>query len=159
MTELAARVRGPGRIYLVGGATAVLHGWRESTIDIDLKADPEPPGFFETIAALKDELLVNVELASPDQFLPELPAWRERSLFIACHGELEFFHYDPYSQALAKIERDHPRDRTDLEAFAASGLVDPAQLRQLFSKIQADLIRFPAVDAASLSDKVEKWKP
>jgi hypothetical protein len=159
LSGLASRARGPGRIYLVGGATAVLHGWRESTIDIDLKAEPEPPGFFEAIAAIKDELSVNVELASPDHFLPELPDWRDRSLFIARHNELDFFHYDPYSQALAKLERGHPRDLADLAGFVSSMLVDPAKLRDLFNAIRGQLIRFPAVDAASLSAKVEGWKP
>jgi hypothetical protein len=31
-----------GRIYLTGGATALLYGWRSTTIDVDLKANPEP---------------------------------------------------------------------------------------------------------------------
>ncbi len=26
-----------GTVYLAGGATAVLHGWRESTLDVDVK--------------------------------------------------------------------------------------------------------------------------
>lgn len=43
------------------------------TIDVDLKADPEPSGFFEAIAILKDELSVNIELANPSDFIPELP--------------------------------------------------------------------------------------
>jgi hypothetical protein len=159
ITTLAAKVQGPGRIYLVGGATAVLHGWRESTIDIDLKADPEPPGFFEAIGAIKDDLSVNVELASPDQFLPELPGWRERSLFIARHRQIDFFHYDPYAQALAKIERGHARDLLDLQAFADSKLVDPDKLRSLFAEISGKLIRFPAVDAVTLTAKVDTWNP
>lgn len=159
LPALASRVRGPGRIFLVGGATAVLHGWRESTIDIDLKADPEPPGFFEAIAVLKDELSVNVELASPDQFLPELPGWRERGPFIARHGELDFHHYDPYAQALAKLERGHPRDIADLAHFASSRLVIPVRLRELFASIRGELIRFPAVDAPSLEAKVQQWNP
>ena len=46
MAALGGRVRGEGCIYLTGGATAVLHGWRAMTIDIDLKPDPEPPGLF-----------------------------------------------------------------------------------------------------------------
>jgi len=41
MKALAAVVSAPSRIYLVGGATAVLLGWRTSTIDIDLKIIPE----------------------------------------------------------------------------------------------------------------------
>jgi len=65
---LGKQVRSPGRIYLVGGATAVFHGWRETTIDIDLKALPEPPGLFEAIQALKESVDINIELASPDLF-------------------------------------------------------------------------------------------
>jgi hypothetical protein len=42
MAALGEQAAGPGRIYLAGGATAVLHGWRDTTIDIDLKPDPEP---------------------------------------------------------------------------------------------------------------------
>jgi len=33
MAALGRAARGPGAIYLTGGATAVLLGWRESTID------------------------------------------------------------------------------------------------------------------------------
>jgi hypothetical protein len=66
------------------------------TIDIDLKPDPEPPGFFEALPHLKEELDINIELACPDQFIPALPGWRERSLFVRREGPLEFFHYDPY---------------------------------------------------------------
>ncbi len=39
--EALGRVaRAEARVYLTGGATAVLQGWRETTIDIDLKIDP-----------------------------------------------------------------------------------------------------------------------
>lgn len=55
MVAMGKQVRGKGRIYLTGGATAVLHGWRSMTIDIDIKPDPEPAGLFEAIALLKDE--------------------------------------------------------------------------------------------------------
>lgn len=37
MRELGRAARHEGRVYLTGGATAVLYGWRESTIDIDVK--------------------------------------------------------------------------------------------------------------------------
>jgi hypothetical protein len=29
------------RVYLTGGSTAVLEGWREATIDVDLRFEPE----------------------------------------------------------------------------------------------------------------------
>jgi hypothetical protein len=41
MQELAAAARSPGKVYITGGATALLLGFREQTIDIDLKLDPE----------------------------------------------------------------------------------------------------------------------
>lgn len=73
MVALGKQVRGKGRIYFTGGATAVLYGWRPMTIDIDIKPEPEPAGLFEAIAELKEELEINVELASPDQFIPVIP--------------------------------------------------------------------------------------
>lgn len=154
MAELGNRVRGPGRIYLAGGATALLHGWRSTTIDVDLKPDPEPPGLFEALAVLKDELDINVELASPDQFIPAVPGWRERSLFIARHGQIEFFHYDPYGQALSKLQRRHDRDIHDARAFLHDGLIDVPRLLEMFAQIEPELIRYPAVDAASFRSAV-----
>ena len=36
MEALGQRVKGPGIIYLTGGATALLFGWRAKTIDVDI---------------------------------------------------------------------------------------------------------------------------
>jgi len=154
MSALAQRVTGPGRIYFTGGGTAVLHGWRDTTIDLDLKAEPEPPGFFEAIAALKEEIGLNIELASPDDFLPPLPGWKDRSTHIARHGKLDFYHYDFYAQALSKIERGHTRDLEDVQALLARRLILPQRLLELFHAIEPDLIRYPAVDPSFLRSAV-----
>ncbi len=154
ISTLGERVRGAGRIYLTGGATAVLFDWRTMTIDIDLKADPEPPGLFETIALLKDELDVNVELASPDDFIPALPGWRERSLFIARHGLVDFFHYDPYGQALSKLQRRHDRDLVDVKFMLERDLISVEKLWQMFELIEPQLLRYPAIDPASFRKAV-----
>jgi len=114
MAELGEAVRSPGRVYFTGGVTAVLLGWRETTLDLDLKADPEPQGFFEALPKLKDSLDINIELAAPDDFVPTLPGWSDRSQPIATHRLLSFYHYDFYSQALSKIERFHARDQGDV---------------------------------------------
>ncbi|MCK9587858.1 MAG: hypothetical protein WC076_08715 [Terrimicrobiaceae bacterium] len=151
---LGNRVSGEGRVYLTGGATAVLYGWRSMTIDVDIKGAPEPNGFFEAIAALKDELDINIELASPDLFIPALPDWRERSLFIGRHGHVEFFHYDPYSQALAKIERGHGRDAGDVRALLDLGLIDRSRLLEYFLAIEKELIRYPAIDPGTFRGAV-----
>lgn len=157
MVALGAQVGGPGRVYLTGGATAVLHGWRSTTIDVDLKADPEPSGLFEAIARLKDELDVNVELASPDDFIPAVPGWRERSLFIARHGPVDFFHYDPYGQALSKLQRRHDRDLIDVQSLLERGLIRVEKMRELFALIEPELIRYPAIDPASFRGVVAKF--
>jgi hypothetical protein len=149
MVALGNRVQGPGRIYLAGGATALLYGWRSTTIDIDLKPDPEPPGLFEAIALLKDKLDLNVELASPDHFIPALPDWRERSLLIARHGPVEFFHYDPYGQTLSKLQRRHDRDLHDARSFRKAGLIENDRLQEMFALIKPQLIRYPAIDPAA----------
>lgn len=155
MIRFGREVRSAGTVYFTGGVSAVLLGWREMTLDADIKADPEPAGFFEAIALLKEEVNINIELASPDDFLPALPDWRERSVFIAAHGHLTFAHYDFYGQALAKIERDHPRDRNDVAHMLASGLVKPARLLELLGMIEPRLIRFPGVSPALLRARVE----
>jgi hypothetical protein len=155
MEELGRAVQSPGTVYFTGGVCAVLKGWRETTLDIDVKADPEPAGFFEALPKLKNAIDVNIELASPGDFVPPLPRWRERSEFIAKRGLLSFFHYDFYGQALSKIERDHARDRRDVARMILDDLIQPDRLRALFAQAEAELIRYPAVDAEALKRRVE----
>lgn len=146
MEELGRRVGSPAKIYLTGGGTAVLEGWRGMTIDLDLKAVPEPPGFYEAIAELKEQIDLNVELASPDDFIPPLPGWQERSPYIVRWGQVEFHHYDPYSQALSKIERGHERDLRDVDAMLHRAMIDRRRLWDLFQAIEPALIRYPAIE-------------
>src|SRR5881409_3427628 len=117
MRELAAAARSPGKVYFTGGSTALLLGFREQTIDIDLKLEPEPEGVFEAIAILKNRLNLNVELASPDDFIPAAADWRERSRHISSIGGVDFFHYDFSLQALAKLERGHAQDLEDVTSL------------------------------------------
>lgn len=141
--------------YLVGGATAILAGWRTSTVDVDLRLEPDSDAALRAIPQLKEALQINVELASPVDFLPELPGWRERSQFLGQHGRLAVFHFDFYSQALAKIERGHDIDRRDITAMLDSGLVERRRLRELFAAIEPQLYRFPAIDPAGFRRRLE----
>lgn len=93
-------------------------------------------------------------MASPDQFIPALPGWRERSLLIARHGHVEFFHYDFYSQALAKLQRAHDRDLRDAHALVTRGFVQPRDLAARFRDIEPQLVRHPAIDPASFCSAV-----
>ncbi len=157
MQQLGECARGDGCIYLVGGASAVIIGWRDSTIDVDLKLDPEPDGVFEAIAQAKDALDMNIELAAPDDFIPPLPGWKDRSQFIAKIGHVEFRHYDFYAQALAKVERGHRIDLLDAQAMTERGLVEPSKLMTFYETIQSDLLRYPAIDPATFRAQIEKF--
>jgi len=156
IVALGNAAKGPGRVYLTGAATALLEGWRTMSVDLDLKMDPEPPGAFEAIARLKDELDISVELAAPDQFVPPLPGWQDRSRFIAAHGPVSFYEYDPYGQVLAKIARDHDRDRLDVREYLARGLVDPERFRSLYAQVVPLLIRYPRLDRAALEKRIDR---
>lgn len=155
LEALGRKARGPGRIYLTGGATALMMGFRAMTKDLDIKLQPEPDGVFEAIRDVKDALSVNIELAAPDHFIPAVPRWEDRSIFIARHGQVDFFHYDPLGQALAKISRGHVQDLGDVRAMFAAGLFDSAELLEATRAIEPALIRYPALDAPSFVAKVE----
>lgn len=116
---------------------------------------PEQDAILRAIPRLKDALSINVELASPGDFIPLPPGWEERSLPAARGQTLSFRHFDPYSQALSKLERDHARDREDVHALLASGLVDPHRLRAYFGEIEPLLYRFPAIDPSAFRARVE----
>ena len=147
---------GSATLYLVGGATAIAYGWRATTIDLDVLLDPERDDVIRAVAALKDRLQVNIEFASPLDFLPPLPGWQDRSPFVAQIGPLTVRHFDPYAQALAKLERGFDQDVRDVAAMISTGLVEPQELRRLFEAIAPELFRFPAVDPVSLRHEVER---
>ena len=51
----------------------------DPTVDVDLKIEGQEDAVLKEVPRLKEELKVNVELACPADFIPELPGWRERS--------------------------------------------------------------------------------
>jgi hypothetical protein len=159
MAALAREARDDTRVYLVGGTSAVLLGWRSSTMDIDLVIRPENDALLRAIPALKERLHLNVELASPDQFIPVADDWPDRGRFIATIGRMTFFHYDLYAQALAKIERGHTRDLADVRAMVDRGLIEPAKARDYFDRIEPALYRFPAIDPPTFRRAVEEMFP
>lgn len=153
--ELGRAVPAGTKMYLTGGATAVLEGWRDSTVDIDVRFEPDSDAPLRRISDLKEKLAVNVELASPLDFLPELPGWRDRSRFRFREGNLEVFDFDLYSQALSKLERGFELDLKDVKSMVRSGEVEPGKLLELYKAVESELFRFPAVDPAELRISVE----
>lgn len=156
MCALGAEADAPARAYFTGGATAVLLGWRESTIDVDIRVLPESDRIYRAIASLKEPLQLNVEIASPDHFIPALQGWEARSIFVSQEHKLAFYHYDLYSQALAKIERGHTQDIGDVREMIARRLVDPPALLRFFEEIEPRLYLFPAIDPPAFRRSVDE---
>lgn len=154
--ELGREADGETEVYLAGGSTAVLLGWRDTTVDADILIVPERDAIFRALPRLKEELQLNVEIASPAHFIPELPGWRERRIFIAREGLVSFYHYDPYAQALAKIERGHTKDLFDVAELLERRLVSPERLRELYDAVEPALHRYPAVDARAFRRRLEE---
>jgi hypothetical protein len=122
--ELGKAVAPGTRMYLTGGATAVLEGWRESTVDVDVRFEPDSDAALARIGEIKKQLSVKVELASPLDFLPALDGWKGRSRFRFREGNLEVFDFDPcrsWSEALSSTSTmwKHDRLRTSQTAKTA----------------------------------------
>ena len=156
MEALGREARARVRVYLVGGTTAVLMGWRASTVDVDLVMRPEDDTLLRAIPGLKNTLKINVELASPADFIPVPPGWEERSTFVRDVHRVAFYHFDLYAQALAKVERGHGQDLDDVRAMIDRGLVDRVRAIDYFGRIEPELYRFPAIDPPSFRKAVEE---
>lgn len=157
LEALGKGLKESGNIYLTGGASALIEGWREMTIDLDLSSDPEPLGFYEAIAQVKNELSANIELAAPSHFAPALPHWRSRSLYIETYGKADFYHYDFYSQAFVKIIRNHTRDRHDVCQMLSHQKVEVSKLLEMAVSVENDFLKYPRLDYEKVLKKIKKW--
>jgi hypothetical protein len=159
LTALAREATTNVDVFLVGGTSAVLIGWRDATIDVDLVMRPETDALLRAIPVLKERLNINIEFASPDHFIPVPPGWENRSPLIARIGRLTVRHYDFVAQALSKIERGHARDLADVEAMVERRLILPSEVRDQFARIERELYRFPAIDPASFRNALDALFP
>lgn len=99
---------------------------------------------------------MNIEFASPVDFIPVLPDWAERSTFIETQGMVSFFHFDLYAQALAKVERGHEQDLDDVREMIRRGLIEPGKALEYFEAIEPNLFRYPALDPPSFRESVDE---
>lgn len=155
LRALGAEAAREARLYLVGGATAVLSGWRESTIDVDVRLVPEDEELLSALPRVGQAVGVNVEHTRPADYLPELPGWEDRSPFLAQEGRLACYHYDLEAQALAKVARGHAQDLLDFQTMFARGLVTAEGMREHLRHIEPHLTRYPAVDERALRRLLE----
>ena len=145
MRGLGLAARRPVRVYFTGGVTAVLEGWRASTIDVDLKLVPDDDDLLRAMVDLKERLSMNIELAAPDDFVPVPEGWESRSRFVAQEGPLTFLHFDFVAQALSKIERGHQQDLDDVRQMLERELVTAESIQKAFDAVLPSMHRYPAI--------------
>jgi len=159
MKEIAKRAPrrgGPFHVYLVGGGTAVLAGWREASIDADLFS--EQKAVFRDIQEIKEHLNLNVEFVRPEYFVPPLPDTESRHVLLEQMGSVHYYHYDPYSQLLSKVVRGFTRDLADARAFVRCGMVDVERFRVLVAAIQPSAFaRYPNLSPGGVRQAVEEF--
>ncbi len=152
---LGERFKKPGRVYLVGGTTMVWEGFREQSLDVDVTFDvvtADHSSFVQVIAELKNKLSINVEEASPADFIPLPSGANERALFIGRFGSLDVFHFDLYSTALSKIARGTQEDLDDVLALVRAKRIERTALEKYYAEIK------PRVASESLKQDPQEFE-
>ena len=155
LVKLGIEFRHPARLYLVGGTTLVYEGLREQSLDIDIHYEVEDrheAEFASTIRRLKDELQINVEMASPGDFIPLPAGWKERAKHVGRFGLVDVFHFDLYSTSLSKIERGREGDYQDVITLLRSGQIGFDELQQALDNIM------PRVEKESLKRNPDRFR-
>jgi hypothetical protein len=135
LTEVG-RTRQPGRLYLTGGAALVHRGIRPGqTLDIDIHITIDPGNLMAQIALLKQTMNINIEFASPGDFLPLPTQWEARSEFIKRYHQVDAFYFDWYSIALSKMQRANRQDVLDVQLLVRHGCVEMNELDVLYQDV------------------------
>jgi hypothetical protein len=145
LEALGRATRRAARLYLVGGAVVIDLGLRPATLDIDFVAEADDPQALDdlehAIRRLRDELDINVEPASPADFLPIPRSLLQRSRYIGRFGALSVYYYDIYydipSLVIAKAARALERDLDDVERLVRSGEVEWSEVEETWQTIRA----------------------
>ncbi len=156
MKSIGIVLKKSATFYLTGGSTAILFGFREGTIDIDIAGDMDE--LFSHIPKLKEQLQINVEMAKPTDFVPSLPEEKKRHILIGNFGKATFMHFDPYSQAFSKIVRGHTTDIADVKALFHQGLVDAEKLNALVKNLpDREFMKYPRLNRPAVEMAVESF--
>ncbi len=160
LRELGRRFKGSGSLFLVGGSMLVYQGYRPRTVDIDYRVElvtGDDGEFIQALRATQRLINLNVEAASPADFIPLPQGWRERSTFLTQEGGLTIYAFDPLSTALAKIERGQQRDIDDVLALCRTKALSVDEIIAGFEDIAPRIEReaLPRVHEDDFRRKVE----
>jgi hypothetical protein len=149
--------RKPARLYLVGGAALVHLGVRPGfTQDIDIQVSGAHEGeLIVAVQRLIQQQQVNVEFASPGDFIPLPSQWEMHAQFAGRYGTIDVFYFDFYSIALSKIERGNNRDIADVKLLVQQGIITLSELDAAYQEVLAQLGkgRYPRITPQRFSER------
>jgi hypothetical protein len=125
LKELGRSYRKAGRLYIAGGAALVHMGLRSGTT-MDIAISIEAANEDEMVAAIRrivDQSQINIEFASPGDFIPLPAQWMSQAHFVGRYGSIDVFYFDFYSLALSKISRGSDRDLIDVQLLLRHHLI------------------------------------
>lgn len=137
LKNLGRAFRKQGRLYLVGGAALVHLGVRTGStddIDIEIRSANEDE-MSESIRRLKDSMKVNVEFASPGDFIPIPSQWETNAKYVGRYGSIDVFYFDFYSIALSKIERGSTKDINDVKLLIQHSSITLQELDNAYNEV------------------------
>jgi hypothetical protein len=137
LKNLGRTFRKPGRLYLVGGAALVHAGLRSGStqdIAVEVRAAAEDE-MVNAIRQLKETLKINIEFASPGDFIPLPGQWEMNAKYIARYGTIDVFYFDFYSIALSKIQRGSTRDINDVKLLLLQKIIILQDLYTAYNEI------------------------
>jgi hypothetical protein len=162
LTELGRRFRQAGRLYLVGGAALVHAGIRpgSSATTQDIDVEIASGDMYQTIGQIKQQLNINVEFASPGDFIPLPRQWQQLSRFVGRYGKIDVFCFD-YSIALSKIERGNARDLQDVALLLQQGAITLAELDRAAQEVADQMGRgaFKRLDPQAFLARYQAIRP
>jgi hypothetical protein len=163
LQQLGRTFRKPGRLYLVGGAALVHAGVRPGfTQDIDVQVSGANEGeIIVAIQRLIQQLQINVEFASPADFIPLPSQWEIHAQYVGRYGGVDVFYFDFYSIALSKIERGNSRDIADVELLVQQGIITLNELDAAYREVLAQLGqgRYPRITPQRFSERYAAVRP
>ncbi len=157
LQQLGRVFRKPARLYLVGGAALVHLGVRPGfTQDIDIQVGGTNEGeLIVAIQRLIQQMQVNVEFASPADFMPLPSQWETHARFVDRYGMIDVFYFDFYSIALSKIERGNNRDIADVKLLVQQGIITLNELDVAYREVLSQLGkgRYPRITPQRFSER------
>ncbi|MCG3135482.1 MAG: hypothetical protein HMLKMBBP_03138 [Planctomycetes bacterium] len=163
LSALGTEWRRPARVVIGGGASMIRRGLRDATLDVDIEYEVAPDDdtpFLAALAKLKESVPVNLELASPGDFIPLPEGSADRNEWIARFGAVDVYLCDPVALAVSKLARGHDRDLDDVRALVTAGALTVAALTAAVDDVAARLVPLRhRADAARLREMLARALP